>query len=149
MRPIAAVLSLVLVLAFATSKPATAQHQTIQSDKPAATPAAEAAKLETVESSNIKFRRSLLAAANKSAKAGKLKRRQVLSLRVSTLSPAFLDAAKQVCVSQMFYSGVGEEFVPMTDDGKVNMEGIDWDSFADFLERIIPIVLQLIEIFGK
>jgi hypothetical protein len=147
MRYIAATLSLILTFTFAIPATVQAQHQVAPPAK--ALPPVAVVKPEPAESSNVKFRRSLLSAANKSAKAGKIKRRQVLALRINTLSPAFLDAAKQVCVAQMYFSAADEKYVPVTSDGHVDVDGIDWDALADFLERIVPIILQLIEIFSQ
>ena len=92
-----------------------------------------------------KFRQSLLKAADAAAKSGEIKRVDVMRLRVASLSPAFLAQAERLAVIQMAFSG---EEVPTLDDGKIDVAKIDWDALILFLEKLIPLILQLIDLFA-
>jgi hypothetical protein len=96
--------------------------------------------------SNNKFRRALLKAADSAAKKGELRRVDVIRLRVATLSPAFVAQAEQLAVIQMAFSG---EDVPLGSDGKIDVASIDWDALLAFIEKLIPLILQLINLFAS
>jgi hypothetical protein len=97
------------------------------------------------ELSNNKFRQSLLKAADSAARKGDLRRLEVVRLRVATLSPAFVQRAQDLAVIQMAFSG---EDVPVNDDGKIEVNRIDWEGLIAFLERLIPLILKLIDLFA-
>lgn len=107
-------------------------------------------KQETVveEVANNKFRQALLKAAQDSAKKGELKRFDVVKLRVATLSPAFLEQAQQLAVIQMAFSGEDLGDLPVNDEGKIEVNRIDWEGLILFLERLIPLILKLIDLFA-
>lgn len=87
----------------------------------------------------------------KQARAGTITRRQGMRLRIAMLSPAFEREARDLIVTQMYY-GVDEAsapFLPLDADGKVEVGRIDWEAIAAFIERMIPVLLQLLEIFGS
>jgi hypothetical protein len=92
-----------------------------------------------------KFRQSLLKAADAAAKSGEIKRVDVMRLRVATLSPAFLAQAERLAVIQMAFSG---EEVPTLDDGRIDVAKIDWEGLILFLEKLIPLILKLIDLFA-
>ena len=97
------------------------------------------------ELSENKFRRVLLKAAQTAAAKKEISRIQVIQLRVATLSPAFLVQAQQLAVVQMAFSG---DDVPTDADGKIEVSRIDWEGLAAFLERIIPLILKLLDLFA-
>lgn len=99
-----------------------------------------------VDEAGVKFHRALIQAAVKANKDGKLKRAELFRLRVAMLSPAFRQHAEDLAVTQM--SASGSEGVPMTPEGAVDRASIDWDALLAFLEKLIPLILQLIEMFG-
>ena len=92
------------------------------------------------------FHKSVVKAAKEMRKKGELTRAQELKLRVALFSPAFQKHCEDVAVVQMVFSG--SDSVPMSADGMVDRASIDWDGLIDFLTRLIPILLQLLEIFG-
>jgi hypothetical protein len=92
-----------------------------------------------------KFRQALLKAADAAAKAGEIKRADVVRLRVATLSPAFLAQAERLAVVQMAFSG---DEVPTLEDGRIDVAKIDWDALLAFLEKLIPIILELLQMFA-
>jgi len=92
-----------------------------------------------------KFRQSLLKAADAAAKAGTIKRVDVIRLRVASLSPAFLAQAERLAVIQMSFSG---EEVPTDDEGKIDVAKIDWEALLAFIERLVPLILKLIDLFA-
>lgn len=102
----------------------------------------------SVLASKDRFRRSLLKAIASARKKGEINGRQAIRLRVASFSPAFLERAEELAVVQMVFSGESDDAIPRTDDGKVDKTSIDWDAFASFLERLLPLILQLISAFG-
>ena len=51
-------------------------------------------------------------------------------------------------VFMMSYDFGGAENVPMNADGVVERSNIDWDALLEFLEKLVPIIMQIISIFG-
>ena len=92
-----------------------------------------------------RFRRALLRAAQSAAAKKEISRAQVIQLRVASLSPAFLAEAERLAVVQMAFSG---EEVPVDDDGKIEVSRIDWEGLAAFLERLIPLILKLLDLLA-
>jgi hypothetical protein len=108
--------------------------------------AAEPKKSTVAEQvSENKFRRVLLKAAQSAAAKKEISRGDVIRLRVASLSPAFLAQAERLAVVQMAFSG---EEVPVDDDGKIETSKIDWDALLSFIERLIPLILKLIDLFA-
>jgi hypothetical protein len=105
--------------------------------------AVEAQSPVVEEVSNNKFRAALLKAAQEAAKKGELKRIDVVRLRVATLSPAFLERAEMLAKVQMSASG---EDIPVGEDGRIEVR--DWGAFLDFLERLLPLLLKLLDLFA-
>ena len=116
------------------------------------TPAIEAPTQDSVqdtvytEAATGTFHAELLSAVTNARKAGSITRGQALRIRIRLLAPAFRQHCKELAMTQMFYSG--DDGVPMNADGTINETAIDWEGLAAFLEKMIPLILQLIEIFG-
>jgi hypothetical protein len=107
---------------------------------------------DRVETSTDKFNRNVIKSAVKAAKDGTITRRDVMRLRVAMLSPAFREQAQQLAIVQMSASGsdaLGSDAVPTDEDGKVIETAIDWDKLLSFIEKLIPILLQLLDAFGE
>lgn len=105
--------------------------------------------LEVVEAKDS-FHRNVILAAVEKRRAGELSRRDVLRLRVAMLSPAFRQKAKDLAIMQMSLSGsdaVGTDVAPTGSDGKIKPAAIDWDALLNFIKEIIPMIMQIIEIF--
>ena len=100
---------------------------------------AEVAPVEIREASNS-FHRELIRAASKSPE---VKRIEVVRLRIALMSPAFRAHCEDLAVTQMYFSG-GE--LPMTEAGVVDRGRIDWESLTAFLEKLLPLILMLLEI---
>lgn len=95
------------------------------------------------------FRRALIKASRAAAKAGTITRRDALKIRVALFSPAFREQAQELCVVQMAFSGDGAvDDLPRKASGEIDQAAIDWDGFASFLERILPLILDLLIAFG-
>lgn len=95
------------------------------------------------------FRKELAKAIQTARKAGKIDVRQALKLRVAMLSPAFVEQAKELAVVQIAFSGESSEHVPVSPDGVVQVAGINWEGLAKFLEAFLPLLLSLLEAFGR
>ena len=98
------------------------------------------------ESGN-KFSRSLIKAALKAHKDGNLKRTEVMRLRVAMLSPSFRQQAEDLCLIQIASSGEDSPF-EYSDDGTIIRTSIDWEGFAAFLEKVLPLILTMLKAFG-
>ena len=105
--------------------------------------AVEAQSPVVEEVSNNKFRSALLKAAQEAAKKGELKRIDVVRLRVATLSPAFLERAEMLAKVQMSASG---EDIPVDEDGRIEIR--DWEAFLQFLVKLLPLLLKLLDLFA-
>jgi hypothetical protein len=92
------------------------------------------------------FHRALIVAARNRVKAGEMSRRDLMRLRIAMLSPAFAEHAEDLAVIQM--SASGSDDVPLDASGQVDRARIDWEAIAAFLERLVPLIIQLIGIFG-
>lgn len=93
------------------------------------------------------FQSSLGKAIRQARKKKAMSVGQSIKLRVALLSPSFRKQAEELAVTQMAFSEMSGE-LPRTESGKVDRSKIDWNGFADFLERLLPILLQLIDMFA-
>ena len=100
------------------------------------------------ELSNNRFRATLLKAADSAARKGEIRRLDVVRLRVASLSPAFVARAQELAVLQMSASGDDLGDLPIGDDGKIEVNRIDWENLLAFIERLIPLILRLIDLFS-
>lgn len=91
------------------------------------------------------FARGLRRAIVKASRNGDITRRERVRLSIAILSPAFVEAAEDLAVIQMAFSG---DDIPVTSDGSIDRAAIDWGGLADFLERLLPLLLELLE-FGS
>lgn len=94
------------------------------------------------------FQLALVKAVKESRKKGEMSNRQALRLRVAMLSPAFRKQAEDLAVTQMAFSGTDDP-LPRGEDGKINRAGIDWDNLLVFLEKLLPFILQLLDMFAS
>jgi hypothetical protein len=94
------------------------------------------------------FRSEIVKAIQKARQAGKINARQAVRLRTATLSPAFAAEAQALAVTQMAFSGENSEHLPMSDEGVVQVDGINWAGLAKFLEALVPLLLTLLKAFG-
>jgi len=94
------------------------------------------------------FRSNLSKAIVEQRKAGKITTRDAVRLRVALLSPAFQDRAMDLAVAQVAFSGDVADAVPMSDEGVVQVEGINWAGLDKFLEALVPLLLTLLKAFG-
>jgi len=101
---------------------------------------------DEVADSSPAFHRALIIAAQQKVKAGEMTRGELLRLRVAMMSPAFRNAAEDLAVIQMGASG--SENVPVGEDGEIERASINWDAIIKFLRELIPIIMDLIKIFG-
>jgi hypothetical protein len=94
------------------------------------------------------FRKSLTKAIADARKKGTINFRDAVKLRVAMMSPAFVEKAKELAVTQVAFSGVESDDVPMNADGAIEVEGINWEGLAAFLEKLVPLILALLKAFG-
>lgn len=87
------------------------------------------------------FHKNVIKAGVKLRKDGKITRGQMLTLRIAMLSPSFRAKAKELAVIQMNCSDDADK-IPRIG------ENIDWEKLFEFIEKLIPLILQLIEIIS-
>jgi len=84
----------------------------------------------------IGFRRSLLAAARKAREAGDITPGQFFLLSAASRNPGTLDKMQ---------AAVHEAAI---EEGLATAQAIDWDQLIGFIEKLIPIIIQLIDLFS-
>lgn len=105
-----------------------------------------AGQVASIQAASDNFHRSVIKAASKAVRDGKLKRVDLVRLRVAMLSPAFRERALDLAVIQM--SASGADGLELDENGLIDRASIDWEAFAAFLEKLLPLILQLIQAFG-
>lgn len=106
-------------------------------------------KLEVNEAEKPFHRELIRAAVRASKKADSgVSRRDVIRLRVAMLSPAFRESSQELAIVQLYFNG---SELPTNPDGSIAVDEIKWDAeqWIAFLEKLVPIVLALLKIFGK
>ncbi len=84
------------------------------------------------------FHRNVIRGAIKAQREGKISRRELRKIRVAMISPAFRSQAKELAEIQMLSSGDSDK-IPRIG------ENIDWDALLAFIEKLIPLILKLID----
>lgn len=84
----------------------------------------------------IAFRRSLLEAARQAKKAGDITAVEFFLLSAASRNPNTLDKMQQA---------VHEAAI---EDGLATAQAIDWNNLIDFIEKLIPIIIKLIDLFS-
>lgn len=84
----------------------------------------------------IAFRRSLLEAARNARKSGEITSIQFFMLSAASRNPAVLDKMQQA---------VHEAAI---EEGLATTQAINWDGLISFIEKLIPIIIQLIDLFS-
>lgn len=92
------------------------------------------------------FRRGIINAIRSARKSGKITPKEAVRIRVAMMSPAFCREAQTMAMAQMSFSGA--EGLPVDENGNIDEAAIDWEGFAAFLERILPLILDLLKSFG-
>lgn len=145
MRPFVLFLALLFVLPVVQPGPVVAEPQKTFD-------ASDYSVAKKVEPEQVKgresFRRELISAAKKAAAKGDISRRDLIKLRIASFSPAFVERAEELCLVQMAMSGEDSDALPLDDDGNIVKTAIDWEAFAAFLEKILPLILQILAAFG-
>ncbi len=84
----------------------------------------------------IAFRRSLLEAARNARKSGEITSIQFFMLSAASRNPNVLDKMQQA---------VHEAAI---EEGLATAQAIDWNGLISFIEKLIPIIIQLIDLFS-
>ena len=97
-----------------------------------------------------KFQSAVAKAVRSARKSGKLSVRQAIKLRVALISPAFKKKAEDLAVTQMAFGQSDEDApLPRTADGSIDRTAINWDGLIGFLEKLLPLLLQLLDAFSS
>lgn len=84
----------------------------------------------------LAFRRSLLEAARNARKSGDITAVEFFMLSAASRNPATLDKMQQA---------IHEAAI---EEGLATAQAIDWTSLIDFIEKLIPIIIKLIDLFS-
>lgn len=103
---------------------------------------------EPIKTARDSFKGALLKTVAEQRKAGKISVRDAVKIRVALWSPAFVERAHELAVTQVAFNGEASDAVPVDDQGVVQVEGINWEGLAKFLEAILPLILSLLKAFG-
>lgn len=93
------------------------------------------------------FQVAVLDAVKESRKKGEMTARQALRIRVAMLSPAFQAKVEDLAVTQMAFSGTDDP-LPRYTSGKIDRTAIDWPKLLVFLEKLLPFILELLDLFA-
>jgi hypothetical protein len=96
-----------------------------------------------------KFHTAMEQAIRKARRDGNINLGTATLCRVKLLVPVIRKWAESNAIDQVL--GTNPEALPFKDDGTVDKTAIEWGDgqLLDFLERFIPILLQIIEIFNS
>lgn len=94
------------------------------------------------------FKTALINGIQEARKSGKINFRDATKLRVACISPAFVQSAQDLAVTQLAFSGEASEYIPTSEDGMIQVEGINWEGLTAFIEALIPLLLKLLQVFG-
>lgn len=101
-------------------------------------------RVEVKESFKVGIEKAIKAAR----KADTITLKQAKQLRNACHAPAFIEAAHEVAIIQIAFSGIESPDVPVDADGRIQVAGINWEGLALFMEKLIPLIIKLIEAFG-
>lgn len=99
-----------------------------------------------VDTTRAAFRKALLAAGEKAFAEKQITRLDLLRLRVATLSPKMLERMQLVVAEQVVAEGKALVEVDANGIAKVAW---DWSKLIGFLQELMPIVLDLIELINR
>lgn len=141
---------LALVLCSIAAAPVNAQSlaETPTTASVVETDSAPAVAMHTIEARAGSFHKTVVKAAIKAQQEGQITRLELMRIRMAMLSPALRMKAEEVAIMQIVASA--EESIPFRydEDGNLIREAIDWEGLIGFIERLIPIILMLVKIFG-
>ncbi len=82
------------------------------------------------------FRKVILSEAEKSCKAGEITRMGLLRIRLVVSSPRALKNLHQACCEHVIAEGKA-----------TSATAIDWSKLLDFVKELIPLIMELIQLF--
>ena len=129
---------ILFVLMFIICVPVYGQNVTVPAEPPA---------VEMKLPVKSEFRQAVAAAVKSARKKGEMSARQALKIRVALLSPAFQQRVEDLAVTQMAFAATDEP-LPRTADGKVDRANINWSELLVFLEKLLPFILELLDLFA-
>jgi hypothetical protein len=101
-----------------------------------------------VSSQGIKQRRSarqaIIAAAEQAHAACTIDSQQLQAIKLASRSPRMLSRMEDLILTQ----ASGAYSLPMDANGEVVSALVDWDGIAEFITKLMPLILKLIEMFA-
>ncbi|WP_145213966.1 hypothetical protein [Planctomycetes bacterium TBK1r] len=132
-----------------SSPPAISRTQTARFATPAGSMPFDAAEnlIETEASDG--FRRAVINASREARRSGMITVRDAALLRVALISPSFRQAAEDLAVTQMAFSGdPAVDDLPRKTSGEIDRTAIDWEGFGAFMKVFIPLLIELLIAVG-
>ncbi|QDV40869.1 hypothetical protein Enr13x_07050 [Stieleria neptunia] len=95
------------------------------------------------------FRRAVIKASREARRSGMITVRDAALLRVALISPSFRQAAEDLAVTQMAFSGdPAVDELPRKTSGEIDRTAIDWEGFGAFMKVFIPLLVELLIAVG-
>lgn len=95
------------------------------------------------------FRTAIFRAVREARKNRSITARDAMRIRVALFSPSFRQHAEDLAITQMaFFDGEGVPELTREVSGKVDRTAINWDGLASFLERLLPLLMELLNAFA-
>ncbi|QDV84973.1 hypothetical protein TBK1r_39250 [Stieleria magnilauensis] len=95
------------------------------------------------------FRRAVINASREARRSGMITVRDAALLRVALISPSFRQAAEDLAVTQMAFSGdPAVDDLPRKTSGEIDRTAIDWEGFGAFMKVFIPLLIELLIAVG-
>ncbi len=92
---------------------------------------------EPTAKSLASFRKTLIASAEKSCKAGELSRADLFRIRIASMHKPTLEKMHQACAEQALSDGMAASY-----------GAIDWEKMIALFKEWLPIILELIKLFA-
>jgi len=94
------------------------------------------------------FHRQMVRSIRTARQRGEITGRQAVRIRTALLSPAFRTEAQTLALTQLAFSGEADDALQYDENGNIIETAIDWEGFASFLERVLPLLIDLLVRFG-
>jgi len=92
---------------------------------------------EPTAKSLASFRKTLIASAEKSCKAGELTRADLFRIRIASMHKPTLEKMHQACAEQALSDGMAASY-----------GALDWEKLLAMFKAWLPIILELIKLFA-
>ena len=112
-----------------------------QNIPPAVTPSEVA-----VQTQPVTFEVAITRAIERQVASGDLTRESAIRLRVAMRSSSFRHHAENLAMVQIAFSGSAN--APFDENGKLDRSRVKWGELSMYADRLLPMYVQLLDMFG-